>query len=39
VRDHLVEELQTVSGRKVLLSESPVCEVVQVVLRQVAARK
>ena len=33
VRDHLVEELQSVARREVRLGESPVREVVQVVLR------
>ena len=37
VRDHLVEELEAVSGWEVLLGEGLVGQVVQVVLRQVGA--
>ena len=37
MRDHLVEELQSIARREVTLSECAVRKVVQVVLRQVAA--
>jgi hypothetical protein len=39
VRDHLVEELQPVARGEVTLRESPIREVVQVVLCKVTARK